>query len=101
VAGVEAPAVLGLQELLLGQKFPQDLAAERDARVWTIERADFNRLVQDHPDLGLFLFQEMSQGLSLALEVHFLNPSSRAPPPSFLRCGQLKFRPRWPSKYSL
>lgn len=68
VSGVKAPAILGLQELLLGQKFSQDLKAEPKARVWTIQHSDFNRLVQDHPDLGLLLFQEMSQGLGSALE---------------------------------
>ena len=69
VSGVRAPAILGLQELLLGQKFSRDLVAEGKARLWTIPVEDFNRLVQDHADLGLLLFQEMSQGLGSALEV--------------------------------
>ena len=63
------PGILALQELLLGTKMEHTVRAKGLLKLWAIGRTDFNRIVQEHPDLGLALFQEMSRGLGASLKV--------------------------------
>ena len=64
------PGILAIQELLLGTKLERTIKAKGQLKLWAIGRTDFNRIVQEHPDLGLALFQEMSRGLGASLEVN-------------------------------
>ena len=61
--------LLGLQELLLGHKHTVTFTASGPVKLWTVGREDFNRLVQQQPDLGLALFREMSATLNTTLQV--------------------------------
>lgn len=68
-------AILGLRELLLGEKPSEDIMAARvPVTLWRIPEKAFRAAARQHPDLSLLLFQTCFGDLGLltdALKVCF------------------------------
>lgn len=65
-----APCFLALRELLLGQKCSKQDFAKGDVTLWIVDQIQFNLLVQEHPDIGLALYKDMSQQMDTAIQVY-------------------------------
>ena len=64
-----ATCFVALKELLLGQKCSKQDFAKSDVKLLTIDRGTFNQLVQQHPEIGLSLYKDVSQALDSASQV--------------------------------